>query len=106
MYFVPDAAPLEDKAICELVNRGLDPGLLFKAAYTFYKARLEEIIRQGQDLEVGSGLFKGMRLSPDVLASALLPKALGTYEKEVQDYIEHCAISCQKFIDIGCAEGF
>jgi len=106
MYSVPDAAPQEDKAICDLFNRGLNPRLLFRAAFTFYKVYLEDIIRQGHVPEVGSGLFKGMKLSPYVLASALLPKALGTYEKEVQDYIEQHAISCQRFIDIGCAEGF
>ena len=106
MFSVPDNAPLEDKAICDLVNRGLQPRLLFKAAYTFYGVRLEEALRQGHAIEVGSGLFQGMRLSPEVLASQLLPKVLGTYEKEVQDYLKEYAGACEKFIDIGCAEGF
>jgi len=69
VYSVPDGAPLEDIAICDLVNRGLQPKLLFKAAYTFYRVRLEEAFRQGRNVEVGSGLFQGMILSPEALAS-------------------------------------
>jgi len=106
MYFVPDAAPQEDKAICELVNRGFRPGLLYKAAYTFYRANLEDQLRAKRRIEVDSGLFQGMIVSPEVLASQLLPKFLGTYEKEVQDYMCQCFEPCSRFIDIGCAEGF
>ena len=106
MYFVPDNAPREHKAICELANQGFQARRLFKAAYTFYRLELEEELREERELEVGSGLFRGMILSPDVLASQLLPKVIGTYEKEVQDYLKESVLACDNFIDIGCAEGF
>ena len=106
VYSVSDTAPLEDKAICELVNRGLSPRKLFKASYSFYRSALEMELRENGELQVASGLFEGMVLSPDVLASQLLPKVLGTYEKEVQDYLKESAADSEKFVDIGCAEGF
>ena len=95
MYSVPDSAPQEDKAICELMNRGLDPQKLFRAAYTCYRLRLEEEISAGLPVLVRSGLFEGMILYPKSLASQLLPKCQGTYEKEVQDFLhEYCLASC------------
>ena len=106
MFNVPESAPPEDKAICELVNRGLNPKQLFKASYSFYRIALEEDLRRNSDIKVDSGLFQGMILSPEVLASSLLPKALGTYEKEVQDYMKENIEFCEKFVDVGCAEGF
>tara|TARA_Y100001954_G_C15697579_1_gene546085 strand:+ start:231 stop:1061 length:831 start_codon:yes stop_codon:yes gene_type:complete len=106
VYSVSDAAPLEDKAICELVNRGLNPIQLFKASYSFCRIALENELRENGEIKVASGLFEGMVLSPDVLASQLLPKVLGTYEKEVQDYLKENGTDSEKFVDIGCAEGF
>ena len=106
MISVPENAPDEDKAICSLVNNGMNPQLLFKAAYTFYKHHLESQLAQGREIKVLSGLFEGMLLYPGSLASALLPKALGTYEKEVQDYLQECTYHFDRFLDVGCAEGF
>ena len=107
MYSVEHDAPVENKAICGLVNSGSDPGLLLKAAFAFYIKRLEELlVAKSDSLEVRSGLFQGMRLSKEVLASQLLPKILGTYEKEIQDCIKEFSGSFDKFVDIGCAEGF
>ena len=107
MYSVHDDDPEESKALCRLVNSGLDPARLLRAAFTFYVKRLEESLLDTSDfLEVYSGLFKGMRLSKQVLASQLLPKVVGTYEKEVQDCIKEFSDSFDKFVDIGCAEGF
>ena len=107
MFFVNDDDPAENKAVCDLVNSGLDPGLLLKAAFSFYVKKLEQSLSRKSDfLEVRSGLFHGMRLSKEVLASQLLPKISGTYEKEVQDCIKEFSGLFDKFIDIGCAEGF
>ena len=107
MFFVHDDDPAENKIVCDLVNSGLDPGLLLKAAFSFYVKKLEQSLSRKSDfLEVRSGLFQGMRLSKEVLASQLLPKIYGTYEKEVQDCIKEFSGSFDKFIDIGCAEGF
>ena len=106
VFIVPDTAPVEDKAICELVNRGFSPRQLFKASYSLYRATLEEELKKNRDIKVASGLFEGMVLSPDVLASQLLPKVLGTYEKEVQDYLKESCADSERFVDIGCAEGF
>ena len=107
MYFVRDGDPGENKAICDLVNSGSDPGRLLKAAFSFYVRSLEDSLTAKYDfLEVGSGLFQGMRLSKEVLASQLLPKVTGTYEKEVQDCIKEFSGTFDKFVDIGCAEGF
>ena len=106
MISVPDNGPAEAKAICGLVNNGMNPQLLFKASYTFYKHHLESQLALSKELRVLSGLFEGMLLYPASLASALLPKALGTYEKEVQDYLQESAYHFDKFLDVGCAEGF
>uniref|UniRef100_UPI0040488B91 hypothetical protein n=1 Tax=Cyanobium sp. TaxID=2164130 RepID=UPI0040488B91 len=106
MYSVPESAPAEDKAISQLVNSGMNPKQLYKAAYTFYRVALEEQLIAKQPVVVQSGLFKGMVLFPGSLGSQLLPKWLGTYEAEVQGLLEEQAKDCNCFIDIGCAEGF
>ena len=106
MFHVPESAPTEDKAICQLVNSGMNPSRLYKAAYTFYRAALEEQLTSTQPVVVQSGLFKGMILFPGSLSSQLLPKWLGTYEAEVQGLLEEQAREYDCFIDIGCAEGF
>lgn len=105
-YTVPDSAPLEHKAICDLANRGFDPQKLFRAAYTFYRLSIEEEATSGGRSVVESGLFRGMSLYPHTLASQLMPKIQGTYEKEVQDYLTEHAGLFEKFLDVGCAEGF
>ena len=106
MYTIPDSALQEQKAICELVNRGFDPRILFRAACSFYALSLEQEMTADSPVVVRSWLFAGMTLYPKSLASHLLPKIQGTYEKEVQDFLyEYCSES-DVFIDIGCAEGF
>ena len=42
MFFVNDDDPAENKAVCDLVNSGLDPGLLLKATFSFYVKQLEQ----------------------------------------------------------------
>ena len=106
MYSVPDSAPTENKAICDLINQGLDPKQLYKAAYTFYRCSLEEALISKPPVRVQSGLFRGMVLFPGSFGSQLLPKWMGTYEAEVQTLLRTHARDASCFINIGCAEGF
>lgn len=103
---VPDHAPEEHKQIARLINDGMQARELFRACFTFYQLELEQRLRDGTDLRVQSGLFRGMALFPQSLASQLLPKWLGTYELEVQHLLERHGQHCDAFLDIGCAEGF
>ena len=60
------------------------------------------------DLLVRNGVFKGMKY-PEMKAigSPLLPKILGSYEREIQHVIERiCRQPYEVVIDIGCAEGY
>jgi hypothetical protein len=53
------------------------------------------------------GPFKGMKYIQKSNSSALLPKILGTYEKELHKMIEQIIDEeYQNIIDIGCAEGY
>ena len=57
-YSVPDSAPIEDKEICKLVEKGLNPQQLFRASHTFYQASLEEkLIQDYENICVQSGIF-------------------------------------------------
>ncbi len=106
MYCVPENSPDEDKAICNLLNQGLDSRQLFCAATTFYKLEVEERLRRGENLIVESGLFHGLWLYPGYIGSQILPKIQGTYEKEVQDFLLKTSDSFDHFLNVGCAEGF
>lgn len=60
------------------------------------------------DFLVKNGVFKDMRY-PEMKAigSSLLPKILGSYEREIQPLIERiCGKAYDVVIDIGCAEGY
>ncbi len=105
-YSVLKSASTEAKIICQLVNQGLDPRRLFIAAITLYSDALIRKNRDASSFVVESGLFQGMKLEPEALGSVLPPKIQGTYEKEVQDYLQLCADQFDRFLDVGCAEGF
>ena len=106
MLSVPEDAPLEDRAICQLVNSGLDTKKLLRAALTFHRVKLEQDEQESGDLFVQSGLFQGVKLYPHAIASQLLPKIQGTYEKEVQDFLSRFSFMFDRFLDVGCAEGY
>ena len=105
MYSLSDDAPPEYKAIVQLVNNGMDTKKLLRAIMTFHAQALESVERTGE-LTVESGLFQGTRLYPRNNASLLLPKIQGTYEKEVQDLLSKLSFMFDRFLDIGCAEGY
>ena len=106
MFGVPDNAPTEDKAICELINQGLNSYQLFKAAFTFHQRLLGSYQASKGETTIQSGLFKGTVLNPESLSSQLLPKYIGTYEREVQDHLASIKTPLNCFLNIGCADGF
>ena len=105
-YTVPENAPIEHKTICDLVNKGYNLPELFRAAYTFNRIHFEQQATNRGRSKVEAGLFRGLSLYPISLASALMPKIQGTYEKEAQDYLAKESESSDRFLDIGWAEGF
>lgn len=60
------------------------------------------------DISVKHGPFKGMKYpEKKSVGSALIPKLLGSYEREIQPIIEQiCSTPYSEVVDIGCAEGY
>lgn len=106
IFSVPESAPAEDKAVVELVNRGLCPRQLARASITLYQHLFERELAARGRVVVQDGLFKGLVVYPGSLASSLIAKWQGTYEKELQASMAAHAPGCDGFVDIGCAEGF
>ncbi len=68
----------------------------------------QQVVKHFPDLSVKRGPFRGM-VYPDHCAfgSALFPKLLGTYEKELHEVFSHQNLEQYKMIlDVGCAEGY
>lgn len=59
-------------------------------------------------LVVARGPFAGLRYpTAEAISSALYPKLLGCYERELVDVVEKsCLLPYSEIIDIGCAEGY
>jgi hypothetical protein len=56
---------------------------------------------------VCQGPFKGMKYIKKSYSSALIPKILGVYERELHPVIEQIiSAEYQNIVDIGCAEGY
>lgn len=56
---------------------------------------------------ISNGPFAGMRWSGQPVGSALLPKLLGSYERELHPTLEQMlANNYSAVVDIGCAEGY
>jgi hypothetical protein len=71
------------------------------------RLRAAHLIRQWTEGTVIAGPFTGMRYVEQSVGSALYPKLLGTYEKELQPVIERlCAKEYRWIIDVGAAEGY
>ncbi len=60
------------------------------------------------DLTVMHGPFKGMRYPKmKSLGSSLVPKLLGSYERELHQLLEQlCWNNYSEIVDVGCAEGY
>ena len=65
-------------------------------------------IASSPDLTVRNGPFRGMRYPERAsVGSALVPKLLGSYERELQPVLEDIlAREHSEIVDIGCAEGY
>ena len=61
-----------------------------------------------QNLVVADGPFKGLKYpTAESTWSTLMPKLLGTYECELDDFImEACQTNFPVIVDVGCAEGY
>ena len=62
-------------------------------------------LRGRQCTRIKSGPFAGMRYGPNAVCSSLLPKLLGTYEKELAGFIGQFPVF-DLAIDVGAAEGW
>jgi len=91
--------------------------LLFRATRYAETERSAELTRRRidaiiaatfPDLSVRRGPFKGLRFAAaQSVCSALLPKLLGCYERELQETIERlCTRGYATVVDVGCAEGY
>jgi predicted O-methyltransferase YrrM len=67
-----------------------------------------DLERISKDSTVKHGPFKGLKYpSANSVGSVMLPKLLGSYEKELHPVIEEvCGLPYSKIIDVGCAEGY
>ena len=68
----------------------------------------ENLISRWSDLTVKHGPFKGM-IYPEkkAVGSLLVPKLLGSYERELYPVLEKiCSNEYSEIVDIGCAEGY
>src|SRR4051794_20818862 len=71
-----------------------------------YRELVERITKEHGWI-VRSGVFRGMRYVDQARSSALLPKLLGSYEREIADEIERAAgVDYRVCVDIGSAEGY
>ena len=61
----------------------------------------------GSPGRVSQGPFQGMRYLPLAHGSEVLPKLVGTYERELVPALETiCRSGCDRIVDIGAAEGY
>jgi len=100
----------------ERVYRILDATVLKFARRAEWEHRIQvedaaataAIGRISPELAVLHGPFAGMRYPrPFATGSALFPKLLGSYERELHAVLEQiCATAYKEIIDVGCAEGY
>lgn len=79
------------------------------ARSTMRRARIRELVKAQTGLVVQAGPFAGMRLldSRSWGDGDLTPKLLGTYEQELQPWLERfMEREYSAVVDIGCAEGY
>jgi hypothetical protein len=70
---------------------------------------MEDIIQQvAEDRTVRHGVFRGLKYPADrSIGSALIAKLLGSYERELHDWIKEVStIDYTEIVDVGCAEGY
>lgn len=72
-----------------------------------WERKIREILEK-ENLIVQSGPFRGMRYpSFTATGSSLYPKLIGSYEREIHNFIQKILVKKYDFIfDVGCAEGY
>lgn len=73
-----------------------------------YEHRISRALQAyGFNGHILNGPFKGMKYLSKSVGSALFPKLVGCYERELSSVIQKCiAKNYLQIIDIGCAEGY
>jgi hypothetical protein len=71
------------------------------------RAEKRILAKLGRPNRVLQGPFVGMQTISRAYCSAMLPKTLGTYEREIAAAVETiCQAGCDVIVDIGAAEGY
>jgi hypothetical protein len=59
------------------------------------------------DFSVRGGPFRGLEFPRDRVTPSLVPKLIGSYEREIAELVEKlCSKEWSVIVDIGCAEGY
>lgn len=90
----------------QLLELGLSTKQLLILAANFRRLELEYNLTQRTGNLIIDGPFKGIKHTGTSCNSLLLPKILGTYEKEIINDLLDLCINKKCFIDIGCADGY
>lgn len=81
----------------------------FKSGFREPTIDFNEMVKSiAPDLTVRHGPFRGMKYPQgDAAGSVIVPKMLGSYERELHEVIEKiCQSDYSEVVDIGCAEGY
>ena len=72
-----------------------------------YRSEPDRAVLEELDWTISAGPFRGMRYITHSCGSALAPKVIGCYERELHPAIEQIiAGDYERIIDVGCAEGY
>jgi len=94
------------RAMEAMIDDGASTYDVLRLAVHFRRQEMEATLFSHLNGFVDDGPFKGMSYLPYSHGSTLLPKLLGSYEKELQEDITQIASTVENFLDIGCAEGY
>ena len=62
--------------------------LFYRGLYRSFDFCAKLVLRRQSPLEIQGGLFKGMRWGTAATCGSLTPKLMGTYERELQSWLE------------------
>ena len=79
--------------------------LFYRGLYRSFDFCAKLVLRRQSPLEIQGGLFKGMRWGTAATCGSLTPKLMGTYERELQSWLESLPVF-DLVIDVGAAEGW
>jgi hypothetical protein len=68
---------------------------------------IEHLVESRNNGRVAAGPFAGMRYIRGSVGSAYVPKLLGMYERELNEFVERaCTLQLPLIVDVGAAEGY